>query len=168
METLKECSRCKNFKNRSMFHKRKEAKDGLVSQCKVCRIDNRKKYYSNNKSKELTINKRYYNSNKDIISEHKKAYYLANKDSIMIRHKDHYNNNKYMYHIAYLKRQKVIKQATLPGHESEIGVIYKNRPKDCHVDHIIPLQGINVSGLHVPWNLQYLSANENLSKGNKA
>lgn len=48
----------------------------------------------------------------------------------------------------------------------KIREIYVNRPDGFHVDHIIPLRGKTVSGLHVETNLQYLPAIENMKKHN--
>lgn len=50
---------------------------------------------------------------------------------------------------------------------NEIAEFYKNCPEGYHVDHIIPLNGDSVSGLHVISNLQYLPAAENIKKSNK-
>lgn len=48
-----------------------------------------------------------------------------------------------------------------------IANFYKNCPDGYEVDHIIPLRGILVSGLHTISNLQYLLKSENGSKSNK-
>lgn len=53
---------------------------------------------------------------------------------------------------------KIYRRAAIKNHFSTDGTRY-------HVDHIIPLHGEKVSGLHVPWNLHVLPATLNLAKG---
>jgi hypothetical protein len=65
-------------------------------------------------------------------------------------------------------RASIIKRRTPAWADLEaIKKFYKNRPVGYHVDHIIPLQGAYICGLHVENNLQYLPASTNLIKNNK-
>ena len=69
------------------------------------------------------------------------------------------------YKTHYATKHTMAKRKQVPpwADVEKIKQIYLNRPKGFHVDHIIPLQGKLVSGLHVENNLQYLPAKENMS-----
>ena len=66
-----------------------------------------------------------------------------------------------------LRKHKIKEQSPKWANKQKIQEMYMNCPKGYHVDHIIPLKGKTVSGLHVETNLQYLTASENCKKHNK-
>lgn len=70
--------------------------------------------------------------------------------------------------VSRLANYRATKKSAMPQWVSvpEIKKVYKKCPKGLEVDHIIPIQGKNISGLHVPWNLQYLTREENAVKSN--
>ena len=87
-------------------------------------------------------------------------------------------NNKDKTRSKTAKRRSAKKQRVLPWltqeHFKQIEEFYTRAKmfqmdtgQEYHVDHIVPLQGKNVSGFHAPWNLQVIPAKENLSKGNR-
>lgn len=66
-------------------------------------------------------------------------------------------------------RKRLVSEKQTPSwaDQDKILEIYRNRPEGYHVDHILPLNGKLVCGLHVENNLQYLTVEENLRKKNK-
>ena len=69
----------------------------------------------------------------------------------------------------YDKIRELKKKQRVPtwANYRKIEEFYSQRPEGFHVDHIIPLNGKNVCGLHVEYNLQYLTPEDNTKKGNQ-
>jgi len=127
-----------------------------------------KLYRLNNKDKIKEINKLYRLNNKDKIKEINRLYRLNNKQKrkqtlILTR----LNNPHTQRAITAKYRASQLKATPKFANLKKIREIYKNCPKGYHVDHIVPLQGKEVCGLHVEWNLQYLTPSQNSSKSNK-
>lgn len=93
-----------------------------------------------------------------------------NNDKAKAIHKNCRNKKPEHYRPKYAfsasKRKAALLQRTPFWVDMEaIKLVYKNCPSGMAVDHIVPLQGKNVSGLHVHWNMQYLTKSENSRKG---
>ena len=154
---MKKCSRCGEVKSLEAFPKQKGHKDGRHSNCKQCRAAYDKSRYSSNQRSE--------------------AYYENHEEEKEAR-REYYSRKKQEYYVRKAKRRSSLLNRTpswLTAHDwLHIKCIYSvcdmlnregNEPHE--VDHIVPLQGENVCGLHVPWNLRVIARTANRSKGNK-
>lgn len=108
-----------------------------------------------------------YQARKDELNRIRREREAANRMKVRQRLRESYARN------APARRQAAIHQhykrkLRVPGwSETEaIAEFYRNCPPGCEVDHIIPLLGRVVSGLHVLGNLQYLSIADNRAKKN--
>ena len=81
---------------------------------------------------------------------------------------DYYQNNKEKYYANRAKyRAAKLERTPKWANMLHIEEFYARCPEGHEVDHIVPLQGERVCGLHVLENLQYLTVVENRSKSNK-
>ena len=116
--------------------------------------------------------------NPEKIKEAKKLSYERTKEHHLAQKKEYRQANKGKIAALNAGRKKVVKQRTpawLTDFDKlkikcmyQMAAMYaRENGEQFHIDHIIPLQGVNISGLHVPSNLQIMKAVDNISKKNK-
>ena len=176
---MKTCSKCKQRKDPSEFHKKSTSKDGLQSSCRSCmkkwQEENRdktraasQKWKKSNSEKTREISRNWKKSNPERNEEITRGWREENQDRIRQYSLRWKRENPEKHRAAEAKRRAAKLQRTPPWADLEaITEVYVNCPDGYHVDHIVPLQGKTVSGLHISRNLQYLPAEENLQKGNR-
>jgi len=176
--TTKQCTKCGTDKDLSEFSKCRANGDGLRYDCKSCQSARAANWRRNNPDKIRSLNQQYRRDNPDKVRAWAKKWVDDNPDKRKASVKKWEKNNRGNVAARGAKRRATKLKATpewlTPEQLSEIQQHYW-LAKDLqsvtgevyHVDHIIPLQGENVCGLHVPWNLQVLPADINFSKGNR-
>ena len=171
--TSKICTKCKESKELTEFHKHKSAKDGVQHYCKICASTNYRDWVKDNTNleKNKIYNAIYRLKNQKKIKETRAKWTKTEKGKI---HTSRHTAN----------RQDRIKQATPPWITKtqlvEIKAFYtmckeknkniKDQKLKLSVNHLIPIvttdTGTTVgkhiaSGLHVPWNMKLVSRSEN-------
>ena len=106
--------------------------------------------------------------------ERMKSWRKANPEKTKECLKRWASENKHIKATYGAIRRLLTRKSQLPGYRDQILSIYKQaqiKTRDSgiqyEVDHIIPIRGKDVCGLHVPWNLQIITEEENRSKHNR-
>ena len=143
---MKKCSKCREEKDYGEFHKNRTRKDGHSPECRDCKNEANRAYLKTYERKENyhAVCREWRQANKIQVN----AAAARRRESIEVRTPAWAETEQidYVYYAA-----RVI-QEVCGG-------------KTPQVDHIIPLSGDFVSGLHVAGNLQLLSAKQNEAKG---
>lgn len=129
----------------------------------------RRSWYAVNVEKAAAKSKAWYAANPERLTGKSKAWYAAHPEKAAIKNKA-WREEHPSTMAAHASRRRASKlKATPPWADPlKIAEIFKQAcPKKFDVDHIYPLKGITVSGLHVEANLRPLCRRENGSKGNK-
>lgn len=174
---MKKCSVCLETKPFFSFHRQKSGPGGYRSACKVCRKGEHVDRYEADKvqwnqkavawraanpAKAKLIYKKFREENREQRNAHKRSWVQANRGGVnaynVKRHTEKLKRTPAWLTDFDLDRIKCLYQlAAMRSRESD---------QRWHVDHIIPLQGEFVSGLHVPSNLRVIPAVENNRKYN--
>ena len=189
MDGMKTCSKCGIDKPLSCFAKREGASDGHRGQCYTCMRERRRVTNAPQTKQISEYMKAYRQANKERITAQKKAWVESNREYVRELERKYAVSNavnkeaaRQKWKIANPDKDRAAKAANradrirrVPAWASRerIKAYYNvcaffnevNGYAKYHVDHIIPLNGKTVSGLHVHNNLQVIPAEENLRKG---
>ena len=148
----KVCTSCKVEQPLDAFYFLKHGPLQRTTMCKPC---------------HQVCNKQWAQKNKSKRNSYARAWNHANP----LKATAHYRNwrKKNLAYDAMRQRERTaLKGQAMPSwaDRNKIKEIYVKCPEGHHVDHIIPLRGKTVSGLHNEFNLQYLLAKDNLRKRN--
>lgn len=166
---MKYCYKCKCSKSVDIFGKNKAKHDCLSTECRECKRKQDNEYSARNRDASRKRASEWYYKNRD-----KESFQALSKQRL----KD-WRARNLDKHAAKENKRRALKLQAMPKWLSEeqikeIATEYA-LSKWCsevmgikyHVDHIVPLKGKNVCGLHVPWNLRVIPARENIIKGNR-
>jgi len=173
-EKIKESKRIYRKENRDLMNE----KDRLYYQeNRESRLEYQKDYYQRHQEERIEYQKQYQVDNRKERNEYHARWRIENieirKQWYAMYRTNNINKIRLWTKISAAKRRAAKLNRSFEGFEDEIKSIYaeatnlREQGYDVHVDHIIPLQGKLVSGLHVPWNLQIIDASTNLTKSNK-
>lgn len=134
---------------------------------KVEILKKQQEYYEENKDNILIRIHEYYDENVENIKQKHREYYESHRDELLLKSKEYSKEHPEIHSLAVIKCDENRSLRLVSWGQEGIKEFERNKPKNMTTDYYIPMQGDGVSGLHVIWNLQYLTKSKNSSKHNK-